>query len=266
MISRPRGDQPPGISPSAKCQADKRHRHKRAEPGRRHDQSRAESIIAEQGLKQGRQRCAGGVEDRESAKDDDAACSEISLPQGTEIDHGAGVAQLPKDQRDQTQNEKNRQRLHTPEWIAQPVPLLSLAEHHLPGDHDDHQQRQAERVKTQRLLPQLHTLLREIVRIPQQSITRSKRHETHWNVDVEHPSPRIAVRDPAAERRTDDRRQKGSQAKQRHRNALLLDRKGVQQHALTGRLKTAARQALHDAKHNQLTETCGHPAKRRTRG
>ena len=58
--------------------------------------------------------------------------------------------------------------------------------------------------------------------------------------------------------RTDDWGQQGSQAEQRHRNALLLDGKGVQQHALAGRLKTAPGQALQDAKHNQLTEAGGH--------
>jgi hypothetical protein len=33
-----------------------------------------------------------------------------------------------KDQADQTDDEENRQRLHAPEWIAWPVPLLSLAD------------------------------------------------------------------------------------------------------------------------------------------
>src|SRR5262249_57796547 len=145
--------------------------------------------------------------------------------------------------------------LHTPEWIPQPVPLLSLAEHHFPRDHDDDQQRQAYRVKTERSPLQLRTLLRKIIRIPEQSVTPSKCQKTDRDVDVEHPAPRIAVRYPTAEGRTDDRRQQGSQAEQRHRYALLLPREGVQQHALAGRLKTAARQALHHAEHNQLTET-----------
>ena len=118
MAKKAGSDQPPGISSSAKGPADKRHCQKRSEPSRRHDQPRAESIIAEQRLKQSWQRCARGVQDCESAKDDEAACSEISLLKRAEIDHGVGMAQLPKDQRDQTNNEKNRERLYTPEWIA----------------------------------------------------------------------------------------------------------------------------------------------------
>jgi hypothetical protein len=49
------------------------------------------------------------------------------------------------------------------------------------------------RVKTQWLLPQLDTLLREIVRIPEQSITRSKRQETDRDVDGHLPlvDPRV---------------------------------------------------------------------------
>src|SRR5262249_39832004 len=130
----------------------------------------------------------------------------------------------PDDQPDQTHGEENRQRLYAPEWIAQPVPLLSLAEHHLPADHDDDEQRQADRVKTERPALQLRTFLREVVRIAQHRITRSKRQKTDRDVDEKHPAPRVAVRYPTAEGRSHDRRQQGSKAEQRHRYALLLAR------------------------------------------
>src|SRR5262249_8183008 len=103
-----------------------------------HDQARVERVIAKQGLKQTRQRGAGSIKHHEDAKDGEAARTEVSLPHWPEIDHGAGVAYFPEDQSDQTHSEKSRQGLHAPEWIAQPVPLLSLAEHHFPRDHDDH--------------------------------------------------------------------------------------------------------------------------------
>src|SRR5262249_3354655 len=150
--------------------------------------------------------------------------------------------------------EEDRQRLHAPEWIAQPVPFLSLAEHHLPRDHDDDQQRQADRVKAERPALQLRTLPREIVRVPELGITGGKCQETNGYVDKEHPAPRIAARDPTAERRTDDRRHQGGEAEQRHRYALLLGREGVQQHPLATRLKTAAREALQHAEQDQLAE------------
>ena len=180
---------------------------------------------------------------------------------GRRLTTGLRWRSFPDDQRDQTRDEASRQRLHTPEWIVEPVPLLPLAEHHFPGDHDDHQQRQAEQIETERLLLQLDALLLKIVGVPEQGITRGKRQQTDRNVEVKHPSPRITVGNPPAQRRTDNRRQEGSQAEQRHRNTLFFYRKRIQQHALTGRLKTAPRQALHDAKRNQLTETGGHSTK-----
>src|SRR5262249_43134931 len=167
-------------------------------------------MVTKQGLKQARQRGAGSVKHHEDAKDDEAARTEVSLPHWPEINHGVGVAKLPEDQSDQTHSEKSCQRLHTPEWIAQPVPLLSLAEHPFPRDHDDDQQRQAARVKTERPPLQLRTLLGEIVRIPEQSITRRKCHKTDRDVDVEPPPPRITVRYPAADSPTHDRRQQGA--------------------------------------------------------
>ena len=183
-----------------------------------------------------------------------------------EIDHGVAMAQLPEDQRDQARAEQNGQRLHAPEGIAQPVPFLSLAEHHLPADHDDHQQRQADRVEAERLLAQLRALRDEIVRIAKQDVAGSKGQEADRDVDQEDPAPGILVGDPAAEGRADDRRHQGRQAEQRHRHALLFARKGVEQHALAGGLKTAAGQALDHAEQDQLIEAGGHPAQPRGEG
>ena len=141
-------DQPAGIRPSAEQEADDRHREDRKEPARRHDQPGVQRIVTKQRLKQAGQRRAGAIERSISAKDDDAARSEVAFAQRPEIDHRAAVTQLPKDQPDQAHGKENGQRLHAPERIAQPVPLLALAEHHFPADHDDDQQRQADRVET----------------------------------------------------------------------------------------------------------------------
>ena len=114
----------------------------------------------------------------------------------------------------------------------------------------------------ERLLPQLHALGGEIVRVAKQGITPGKRQETDRHVDQEDPAPRVGVGYPAAQGRADDRRDQGSEAEQRHRHALLFRREGVQQHALAARLQTAARQALDHAEQDQLTETAGHAAQR----
>jgi membrane fusion protein (multidrug efflux system) len=81
--------------------------------------------------------------------------SKVAFAQRTEIDHGVAVAQLPENESSQTHCKENGQCLDAPEWITQPIPLLALAEHHFPTDHDKDQQRQADRVKMERLLPQL---------------------------------------------------------------------------------------------------------------
>ena len=93
-----------------------------------------------------------------------------------------------------------------------------------------------------------------------------QRQEADGDVDPEHPPPGVVVGYPAAERRTDDRRDQRGQAEQRHGHALPLDREGVQQHALAARLKTAAGQTLEHAEQDQLPEARGHAAQPRGEG
>jgi hypothetical protein len=64
------------------------------------------------------------------------------------------MTQLPEDQPGDARDKQDRQRLHRPERVAQPVPFLTLAEHHLPTNYGDHQQRQANAVEAERSLPQ----------------------------------------------------------------------------------------------------------------
>jgi hypothetical protein len=106
--------------------------------------------------------------------------------------------------------------------------------------------------------PELRALFHEIFRIAEQGITSSKGQETDRHIDQKDPPPLVLVRQPAAERRTDDRREQGRQAEQRHRHALLFAREGVQQNGLTAWLQAAACQTLKDAEQDELTETAGH--------
>src|SRR5271170_3480969 len=99
-----------------------------------------------------------------------------------------------------------------------------------------------------------------MVWITQQRITAGKRQETDRHVDQKDPAPRVGVGYPAAQGWADDRRDQHREAKQRHRDALLFDRKRVEQYALAARLQTAARQPLHHTEQNELTEASGQSA------
>jgi hypothetical protein len=116
------------------------------------------------------------------------------------------------------------------------------------------------RIKVERLLPQLRTLGDEIVWLAKQEITSGECQETDRHVDPKDPAPRVGVRYPAAQRRTDDRRNQGSETEQGHRHALFFGRESVEQHPLTTRLQTAARQALDHSKQDELTESTGEAA------
>ena len=112
--------------------------------------------------------------------------------------------------------------------------------------------------------PQLPPLFHKIFRVAEKGVTSGKRQETDRHIDEKDPPPLILVRQPATERRTDDWRQQGRQAEQRHRHALLLAREGVEEYGLTAGLQTATCQTLNDAEQDQLTKTAGHPTQRGT--
>ena len=90
-----------------------------------------------------------------------------------------------------------RQRLHTPERVGQPIPLLALAEHYLPTDDDDNQQRQANAVKAKWSPAQLPSLCREVIRIPERYGARAQSQEADRNIDQEYPTAkRLSVIQP----------------------------------------------------------------------
>src|SRR6202040_3273906 len=114
-----------------------------------------------------------------------------------------------------------------------------------------------------RLPSLLRALGREILRVMDHGVARGEGQKADWEVDVKDPTPRIVIRNPATEARPDDRRDQGSQAKQRHRGALLLPREGIEQHSLAARLQPAAREALDHAEQNQLIKARGDPTQPR---
>src|SRR6516164_4552409 len=118
----------------------------------------------------------------------------------------------------------------------------------------------------ERLLSQLRALGDEIIRIAKQGVATGERQKTDRHIDQKDPAPRVGVGYPTTEGRTDDWRDQGSKAKQCHRYALLFRRESVEQHSLAAGLQTTARQTLHHAKQDQLTEAPGHSAQKRTEG
>src|SRR6516162_652848 len=110
------------------------------------------------------------------------------------------------------------------------------------------------------LLSQLNALGGEIIRIAKQRVTPGERQDTDRYVDQKYPAPRVGVRYPPTEGRTDDRRDQRSESKERHRYTLLFRRESVEQHSPAARLQTTARQALNHAKQDQLTQAPSHSA------
>jgi hypothetical protein len=106
--------------------------------------------------------------------------------------------------------------------------------------------------------PQLRPLFHKIFRVAEKGVTSAKCQKADRHIDQKDPPPLVLVSQPATERRTDDRREQGRQAEQRHRHALLFSRESIQENGLTAGLQTATRQALDDAEQDELTETTGH--------
>ena len=122
----------------------------------------------------------------------------------------------------------------------QPVFLLALVEHDLQGGDADRQQAQAAIVDAPRAA-------HEIRRVEDVRLRHHQREHADWNVDVEHPAPRVVVGEPAAEHRPEDRRDDDAEAPEAHRLAAILRRKGFEQDRLRDRLQRAAGEALEHA-------------------
>jgi hypothetical protein len=261
-----RRDEPAGVQASAEEEPDERQDHDCGNAGRRLNQARGQRVVAEKRLQQLGERRARAVQNGVGAEDEQAGQREIPLQHGAEIDDGIRLIRLPNDQPDQAEHEEQGQGLHAPEGVAQPVPLLPLAEHHFPGSHGDDQHAQADRVETERLLSGRGPFRLEILGVFHKRVTSHQRQQSHRYVDVEYPPPLVLDREPAAERGTDDRGQQGRHAEERHRGALLLGGKRVQQDALARRLKAAAGEALQGAEKDDLPQAGRHAAEARGDG
>ena len=155
---------------------------------------------------------------------------------------------------DQPEAEAEHQELHPAERVAEPVPLLPLAQEDLHAGHRQHDQPQADVIEAERLAPHLGALGLEVVGVAQHGVVDDQGEQAGRDVDEEDPFPGVVVGDVAAERRPEHRRDQGRDAEERLRRALLLGREGVDQHGLRDRLQPAAAQPLEDAEDDQLRQ------------
>ena len=100
----------------------------------------------------------------------------------------------------------------------------------------------------------------DVGRIEDVSLRHQHRGDAHRNVDVEDPAPRVAVGEPAAEHRAEDRRHHDAEPPEAHRLAALVGRERLEQHRLRQRLQRAAGEALDDAEHHQRRQAPGEAA------
>ena len=132
----------------------------------------------------------------------------------------------------------------------EPVVLLSLVEHDLQRADADDEHADAPVVDLLRFAPQVR-------RIEDEQLRHDDRRDADRQVDVEHPAPAVAVGQPAAEHRAEDRRDDDAEAPEAHRLAALVGRERFEQNRLRQRLQRAAGRALHDAERRSATARFG---------
>ena len=86
------------------------------------------------------------------------APAKVLVGQRSKIDKRIRNPQFAPDERDETEHEQDQQRMHAVERIAEPVPLLSFAEHDFPADHGEAQQTETDCVEGRALLAHLRLL------------------------------------------------------------------------------------------------------------
>ena len=101
--------------------------------------------------------------------------AKLRSPSGRKLTTGLAIRISRMIRKISPPDEQDQERLHAPERIAQPVPLLPLAEHDFPRRHREGQQAETDVVEIQRLLEQLGPLGLEVIRIVEQKIAGDQR-------------------------------------------------------------------------------------------
>jgi len=93
--------------------------------------------------------------------------------------------------------------------------------------------------------------------------SEKERKDADGNIDEEDPAPGVVIRNPAAERRSDDGRDDDPHAVDGHAHALFFAGKAFNQNGLRDGLEAAAARALQYAKQHKEREAGSQPAKKR---
>ena len=196
-------DQPAGIETAADERADDQQHQDRENAGRRQHQSREIRVIPEQRLQQRRQARAGAVENGIGAEHDDTGGREIALGEGPKVDDRIGDPQFAEEEKGEPEHETDQQRLHAPERVLQPVPLLPLAEHDFPRRHRQSEKAEPDVIEIQGLAQKLRSLRLQIRRIINEVPAHQQGESADRDIDVEDPAPFVKNGQVTAERRAD---------------------------------------------------------------
>src|SRR5271166_5918053 len=140
---------------------------------------------------------------------------------------------------------------------AKPVFALALVEYHL-----QHPESQRQKANT----PQIYSaglVFADVMRVTHKGANHQHRKYAHRQVEIEDPAPGVVVGDIAAERGAENGREDDAEPKRRHRRAVPLGRKGLQQDSLGQRLQSATRETLQNAEEDEPIQAGSHPAEQR---
>ena len=156
-----------------------------------------------------------------------------------------GVFRPPLPQQERRERHQRDRQQHADERRGQPVVFLPLVQRDVQAAHPHGQERQPHKVDARRpAMPHVRRILHE-------HLHQRYREDPDRQVDVEHPSPRVIVGDPPAQRRPDDRRDHHTHAENRHRHAAFGRLETFQKHRLADGLHRPAAKALNDPRHDQ---------------
>ena len=139
----------------------------------------------------------------------------------------------------------------------EPAELLPAVEHHLQGADAERQAQKAEPREGDVAAGR---------RLQHEDREPGGRQDAEGQIDEEHPSPGIGIREPAAERRAHDRSEHDAHAPDRHRRAAPSRRKDVEHDGLRERYQRRAEHTLQQAVCHHLLDRQRHAAQHRSEG
>ncbi len=249
----PETDQQPGIDLVAEL-ARQKHRNQGPDPARRGQEARLEHRIAVKVLEQWREQREPGQQQHPGHRHEREPGGEIAVGEHAAFEQWILGGQRMDDEH--PQGADRHPRLDDDLPALQPVLLLAAVEKHLQSADCQRQQDEAQGVE----LAAVNCGGRQITQQHQRA------HNPDWQIDQEHPAPIVAVGQPPAEHRPEDRPDHDPAAEQRHRLAVFFARVDVEQSGLGKRDEERAADALDRAEGDHLRERGGHGSEHRSNG